>query len=77
MAIKSLLEKLNDAITDFSSLEVATFTKSTGEKVQVDLSSEDVTTNDIFKNIRANLKAGQQTRKNIYDTVVGLFKKNS
>ena len=114
MAIKSLLDKLNEAITDFSSLEVATFTKSTGDKVEVDM-GDGVSTNDIFKNIRAGLaqeelvgyvkfevdgdtvayvnsndvyaevleyhkemiKAGQQTRKNIYDTIVGLFKKGS
>ena len=114
-----LVEKLQKAVKDFSTLEVATFTKSDQKAIEIDLNAasdsdtNDSSTNVVFDNIRSSLgskelvgyvkfeadgdtiafinndptysdvleyhkdmiKAGQETRKNIYDTIVGLFKK--
>ncbi|MCK5703043.1 MAG: hypothetical protein KAI29_17895 [Cyclobacteriaceae bacterium] len=108
-----LVEKLQNAVKDFSTLEVATLTKSDQTAIPIDLSADDESTDALFKKIRTGLgskeligyvkfeadgdtiafinndptysdvleyhkdmiKAGQETRKNIYDTIVGLFKK--
>jgi hypothetical protein len=118
MAASTLLEKLQKAVDDFSTLEVATFTKSDETEIKIDLNAAAPgdgipSSNKIFDDIRAGLgekelvgyvkfdadgdtiayvntdskyaetmeyhkdmiKAGQETRKNIYDTIVGLFKK--
>ena len=113
-----LKTKLNKAVKDLSTLEVATFTKSdatTPVQVNMDFGPDtDVSTNNIFNGIRSALAdkeligyvrfeldgdtvafvnnnsdyadvleyhkemiaAGQATRKDLYDTIVGLFKKD-